>query len=1088
MKQTYLTFKYLKPANDNATKENCVTLGYSLKPETFIVRDEANREYKTFENYAAFKAWFNEDKKCRCLHEVVRGTQKQKIKFDIDCASDLLDDVPEVPAPVVKPAPVKQESNDWVKSMMNAASYNQALKEYNASMEDYREWKSRTPFQRKCMKLYNEFMNHLMRVFNRVYLINGVTITPADFAVSDSSNAEKFSHHVVIKNFHVRDNEEAREFTRLVLEELRPEVAQMIDAGVNKSTQNFRLPYCHKLAAPTRVKQIIAGEFDDMIIQNTEGTKALSSIIIKDPKKNETTNEIIIDDNVEKYVVSVAKPFTHGQFLHSIRDNKFYYNRAFPSHCKVCDRVHEKDNTGVISINKNKDIYYYCRHAEFGKGLYVNTVKQFYDEPAVEEPEYEELMPEIPEDFNVIEYEEPEVREINLNAATQIIRSPMGTGKTNQLIAALENAEGYNIIMVSFRKSFTTEMMGRFERFIDYRDVKGNIDAPRVIIQFESLHRLITNPDKQTIIILDETESIISQTSSKNNGNLRQCWAKFEQLLNYAEVCIAMDAMAGARTFNLMRRHRGDREIVLQYNKYKPAAELAPTDIHYDDYNRWRKEVLSAAGHARAEPFVCAGTSKAELDVLERTIRKDHPELNIKYYNADTSNTTREEELSDVNNTWAEVDILLYTPTISAGVSFTGARFKRMFCYFVNYSCDYLTSIQMMGRVRNIAAREYHVFIKQNASNLPASIERVEAAMSDTEYIMSMPVNPGGIIPYRLDRKNKKSFIHQDNYYKTHVENIAHMCASRNQFKRLFIGARLAMGVKLEFVRDAAGEDFDTKKAELSETRADIKKDKDAAIAEAAELRACDAEELRGVEDGLEIEEKNALRKYNLRELYGWYGEIDEAFVRTYENRRVKNIWNNLNIATADKDKNLSENIEEARRLYNDHNKNKDNDTISKLGKKNNPVKAQIAADVLNIIMPVVDGARYTESNKYFEDGKLCPRVHFNNVVDGAVGYIQSRKDAVSLNFKIPCYRVVKARVNVKSKLELINSVLRGAFDVGLVRNVVKGKRKDDTADFKLKCYYDFEYKNGEYVVCGYDAEAEDAEEAEEAVDLLGDI
>jgi len=63
--------------------------------------------------------------------------------------------------------------------------------------------------------------------------------------------------------------------------------------------------------------------------------------------------------------------------------------------------------------------------------------------------------------------------------------------------------------------------------FVDYQTVEGLIDTNKAIVQYESISRLkICNLDK-TILILDEAESILTQTESlqANNGCWRECVA-----------------------------------------------------------------------------------------------------------------------------------------------------------------------------------------------------------------------------------------------------------------------------------------------------------------------------------------------------------------------------------------------------------------------------------------------------------------------------------------------------------------------------------------------------------------------------------
>jgi len=82
-----------------------------------------------------------------------------------------------------------------------------------------------------------------------------VELEEDDFSIATSIGPEKFSAHAILKRYAVENNREAAHLTKLLIEDhllefLRP----YVDAGVNKSIQNFRLLYSHKVGS-TWVKE-----------------------------------------------------------------------------------------------------------------------------------------------------------------------------------------------------------------------------------------------------------------------------------------------------------------------------------------------------------------------------------------------------------------------------------------------------------------------------------------------------------------------------------------------------------------------------------------------------------------------------------------------------------------------------------------------------------------------------------------------------------------------------------------------------------------------------------------------------------------
>jgi len=89
-----------------------------------------------------------------------------------------------------------------------------------------------------------------------------------DYAVATSIGLEKFSAHVIIKNYLVDNNIEVAHFTKLLLEEhLKQRLHSIIDPNVNTTLKNFRMLYSHKTGS-NRTKKPTRGALRDFIISN----------------------------------------------------------------------------------------------------------------------------------------------------------------------------------------------------------------------------------------------------------------------------------------------------------------------------------------------------------------------------------------------------------------------------------------------------------------------------------------------------------------------------------------------------------------------------------------------------------------------------------------------------------------------------------------------------------------------------------------------------------------------------------------------------------------------------------------------------
>jgi len=203
--------------------------------------------------------------------------------------------------------------------------------------------------------------------------------------------------------------------------------------------------------------------------------------------------------------------------------------------------------------------------------------------------------------------------------------------------------------------------------------------------------------------ILDEAESILTQMESlqANNGdNVFSCWINFDDLIKNLAKVIAMDADTGFHTYDLLASSH--KHVCMINNLWCPSHEEAPIDMYYDKLDAFLATIVATT--TKTAPFVVVSTSRTQAKVIHKHCKAAYPNVVIKKYNPD-SLAADHKDFDDVKKAWANVDILIYTLTISAGCSFELPHFTCVFGYFSSLSMDYKTAIQMTGHVRNISTR-----------------------------------------------------------------------------------------------------------------------------------------------------------------------------------------------------------------------------------------------------------------------------------------------------------------------------------------------------------------------------------------------
>ena len=97
------------------------------------------------------------------------------------------------------------------------------------------------------------------------------------------------------------------------------------------------------------------------------------------------------------------------------------------------------------------------------------------------------------------------------------------------------------------------------------------------------------------------------------------------------------------------------------------------------------------------------------------------------------------EELDDVSKSWKKYDVVMYSPTISAGVSFDEEHFDKCFCYFVNNG-KINSMRQMICRVRHFSTNEYYYCLQSfGGTSKPTNVDEYEKYICSNRFLGDKP-------------------------------------------------------------------------------------------------------------------------------------------------------------------------------------------------------------------------------------------------------------------------------------------------------------------------------------------------------------
>lgn len=772
----------------------------------------------------------------------------------------------------------------------------------------------------------------------------------------------KYSFHVIVAPYAVVDNEEAREFTRFFLEGIPAPIRTLIDPQVNKRTQNFRLALCSKPGA-SRFKIVgsdTAERLGSMIVSPSEtmitaapGTRMMPRVLTSGETDRRRVDLTRLADADVKSILAIAKQAIEGHALRGVRGSLLLFTREIPSYCGICGETHHRDNTLMLSVEPVEAartgpwpdrepvlcrIVEHCRHSP-GKGKVIGESPLTFGSRSVSRgaarsgavlAEKERcprvaaritaiaagktnphdsnstLFERIPEKRKTL-YSEDKMRAYEL-VPTLAVKAQMKLGKTRALRAYLDKFFPTNglqasvIRFITFRQTFSNSLKEQFPDFTLYSDQKGDLDHlrfPRLIVQVESLHRLpmASNPEPVDLLVLDEVESILSQFNSGLHKHFNAAFAMFRWLIKTARHVVCMDANLGDRTYRTLERMRPNHPIHFHWNRFSRAAE--DTYFFTDKQAAWLSELHTAIGKNKA--VVLVSNSLAEAKAFLEIVKRDFPAKRVALYSSEMSPTEKSRHFADVHQYWSQLDVLIYTPTVSAGVSYELEHFDVLFGYFTDMSCDVETCRQMLGRVRNLRERTHYICLRGVPNNLPTSVEEIRRLVYDKRAGLYRQIDDAALqFEYMADGSIK---YYESDYFYLWMETVRVENLSKNAFIDRFIDQVADTGAKIESLPDAppsAGALL----ADHKRVKDDLKHAKFEAIASAGDITAEEAAAIReelnkqqqaGATAEVPDDRKLSYEKWQLRDVYAWHDRpVDAAFVENYSDDSAKRIYRNL--------------------------------------------------------------------------------------------------------------------------------------------------------------------------------------------------
>jgi hypothetical protein len=348
------------------------------------------------------------------------------------------------------------------------------------------------------------------------------------------------------------------------------------------------------------------------------------------------------------------------------------------------------------------------------------------------------------------------------------VRGNMGSAKTKCLI---EDFVGKNCnhpdtkcLFITYQILLSKKYFNALERygFVNYMDQNGEINANKVIVCLDSLIRITTT--NFDYIFIDEVLSVLLHFNSSLMKQVNRISSMFEFLLLQAKYIYVLDACV-------------DNTIVYDFVNYLATAKtVAPywiRNTHIRSTNRECKVMINRSAKPKPKSalqyscfnhvvellkadkkvVISSSTKAFTKDLLEYIKQSDVKGKNIIVYNSDTDKQIIYEHAMDPNIVWNKYDALIYSPTISAGLSFEMLHFDELVCFINNslYTPTVDLVLQQMFRVRQLVNGRMTLYLNDsltlNPIDHPVSSDVVEDWL-DRNMMMIQNYFPNNAISY----------------------------------------------------------------------------------------------------------------------------------------------------------------------------------------------------------------------------------------------------------------------------------------------------------------------------------------------------
>lgn len=345
------------------------------------------------------------------------------------------------------------------------------------------------------------------------------------------------------------------------------------------------------------------------------------------------------------------------------------------------------------------------------------------------------------------------------------VKANMGTGKTKTLVDQFITqyiTPDTRCLFITYQRILTNKYMQMLQPHGFQNYMHKDFEAGKLVICLDSLIH-ITNPTYDYVFV-DEVLSVLLHFNSNLMKNNQHVCNVFQEIIRTSQRVIVLDAQVdNPIVVNTLAHFEQDKQVTWIQNTYiKPSNRKASITFNTSEKQSKNmstevKEKVIKLLNANKK-VVVASNSRSFTEALAEVIPSQFKHI---VYNGLTPDAIINEHSHDPHHWWTQYDLIIYSPSISAGVSFELPYFDELVAYFRNdpFCPGVDNALQQLYRVRNLTSGLMSIYVECPKEFYPTEYPITEETIQ--EYLDSHvnKINENFSSPVKADQE-RKAFVY----------------------------------------------------------------------------------------------------------------------------------------------------------------------------------------------------------------------------------------------------------------------------------------------------------------------------------------